>query len=265
MKRKRFLWGVAALIALAILVGGCGAKVVKVELFEGHNEYVWLQYHSEDGNVVAQGFDHPATVTAEQVERLLQAVHLEELSFLKWKDTGRVFYEDQRVKLASWLADALQKANGDQWVAFAVTGHKQLFFFETLVMTDGLCWVKDGRLHLVLGNVDFELIDPDKERYRGDPRDRFIFNSRRLLSDPAAGYAKPPVVKGDRWLDKERRNWLVFDLAKFAAPAAATAPAPAPEKDDVETRLLKLKDLFEKGLITEDEYREKRKKILEGL
>lgn len=45
---------------------------------------------------------------------------------------------------------------------------------------------------------------------------------------------------------------------------AVAAPAPAQPQEDLETKLTKLKDLKDKGLITEEEYETKRKSILES-
>ena len=52
--------------------------------------------------------------------------------------------------------------------------------------------------------------------------------------------------------------------ASPAAPATAPRPAPAP-RADIATRLQKLKSLYEKGLITQDEYKATRRRILDEL
>lgn len=53
-----------------------------------------------------------------------------------------------------------------------------------------------------------------------------------------------------------------LNCPQAAAPAAIAAPAPTM---DVETRLRKLKGLFDEGLITEEEYNNKRQAILQEL
>jgi hypothetical protein len=52
--------------------------------------------------------------------------------------------------------------------------------------------------------------------------------------------------------------------AKAAAPAAMTHPA-LPSAGDSEQRLETLKRLFDKGLITQEEYMRKRKEIIDAL
>jgi hypothetical protein len=53
-----------------------------------------------------------------------------------------------------------------------------------------------------------------------------------------------------------------LDCPQPAVPAAVTAPAPTM---DIEARLRKLKELFDKGLVTEEEYNSKRQAILQEL
>jgi len=267
MKRVFFV-GMFVWLAAVVFGAGCATVTKKVVVFNERNDHVWLQYEAHKGEVVAQGYAHPATLTAAQFEAMLKAVHLEEYSFFKWRDNGRIFVEEERKKLAPRLVEAFAKATPDQWVHFAVSGHKRDLIFQTLMATDGVCYFKDGKFHLILGNVNLELIQPDKDKYNSDPRERYVFNSRRLQINPEKGYDKPPIDKGNPYFEKERRNWLVFDLSTFftSVDAAIEQPAaPTPEPGDVGTRLQKLKELLDQGLITQEEYEQKRKQILEGL
>lgn len=45
----------------------------------------------------------------------------------------------------------------------------------------------------------------------------------------------------------------------------STTPAPTPEMDDLEVKLTRIKNLFEKGLITEEEYKTRKEKLLDEL
>jgi len=54
--------------------------------------------------------------------------------------------------------------------------------------------------------------------------------------------------------------------AASGPPPAAGSPQPAgPPTSDVATQLQKLKELYEKGLVTEDVYKEKMREILNKL
>ncbi|MEN8147624.1 MAG: hypothetical protein ABFR02_08390 [Campylobacterota bacterium] len=52
--------------------------------------------------------------------------------------------------------------------------------------------------------------------------------------------------------------------AQTAASSTGTDAAPAEQEEDVRTKLVKIKKLYEDGLITEKEYNEKRKVLIES-
>ncbi|MDP8221884.1 MAG: SHOCT domain-containing protein [Candidatus Lernaella stagnicola] len=277
------------LIVLVFSLAACATKIRRTEVYKHRSDYVRLAYFEHKGEIQKLGYDHPREMTVEQVDAVLAAVVLEEKTLFKWTNSGGVFSAEHRQNLAPHLAKALAEANPDQWVEFAATGHQAyLSIFKKLVLIDGVCWIEGNKLHLVLRNVDYEVINRDQEPRRGDPREHFLFNARRLRVNPEAGFDKPPVVPGDKRLDEARRNWLVFDLARFFEPQTGDTvikerlpevkQGPAGEEirpdkpkirpDDTKTaaeRLAELKELYEKGLITEEEYNRKRNEILEEL
>jgi hypothetical protein len=72
------------------------------------------------------------------------------------------------------------------------------------------------------------------------------------------------------WWEKKRK----LDLEEKRAIAGGsnismTAPqgvaAPSPTGDDIESKLTKVKNLFDKGLITDEEYKARKEKILNEL
>jgi len=266
MKKSLFL---LTLVLVAALGLSCAGKIKNIVLHDDDPEHIWLQYFVDDNDEpVSMGYDHPAELTTEQVAKLLTAAEYEEFSFMAWRSKGRVFIDSEVEKLAKPLAEALAQATPNQWVHFAVTGQKVELFFKTRHLTDGICFIQDGRFNLVLGNMNVELINPDKELYKRDPRDRLYTDSLRLKVKPDLGIALPPIVQGDPWLEKERRNWLTYDLVKFFAagePAAEPVEATPEPQPDATERLQKLKELYDNGLISEEEYEQKRKEILEDL
>ncbi|NLH50168.1 MAG: SHOCT domain-containing protein [Myxococcales bacterium] len=142
---------------------------------------------------------------------------------------------------------------------------KRKLLFKDAMLTDGICYFQDGKLNLIFGNIDYQSADPNAEYYRLDPRERTVINALRLQTNPARGYAAPPVVKGDKWLDTDRRNWLVIDPAVFFAKPAEEAKPETPVKEDPTLRLQKLKELLDQGLITPEEYEQKRQEILKEI
>jgi hypothetical protein len=237
----RVLRSAALLCLVACLTVGCASKVMTIKLATDDPEHIWLQYFVDaDGKPIPQGYQHPAQLAPEQIKKIFEAVSFEEYSFFTWRKVDRVFSDSEVKRLQEPVSKALAQATADQWVHFATTDMKREFLAITATrhLTDGICFVKDGKFNLVLGNVNFELIAADRELWRADPRDRFYFDSFRLFSDPAHGIAIPPIVLNDKWFKKRRVNWLVFDLEKFMQP-----PAPAPTTPaDVTERLRKLKE-----------------------
>lgn len=331
---KRLAISFLLLLLTVTLATGCNYTVKKIKLEQTRDEHLWLLYAQDrDKKTIVQHFDHPANLTVEQVKQMLSEVYVEEHSFFSWRDQGRLFLEAEREKLAPQLVEALQKADSDQWVHFAVTGMRKHLLLETKRLTDGICYVKDGQFHIIIGNFIVELIDPEFDPYDGDPRDRIFISGLRLKTDESRGIRKPKIVDGDKWLKYERVNWLIIDMdtyfasteketepvaEKESAPATtpekpaetptAARPAPAaspesqppaeaatsgpaatppaapekpaetvapesqpaapeatPVKPDIAERLRKLQELYDKGLITEEEYRLKKKELLEEI
>ena len=264
----------ASLAASLALAAGCSSSSLRqVDLYKSGRDMVSLQYQIRNGKAAPQGYAHPGTLTEGQVDRILAAIGVEEYSFFSWRSQGPLFTDDDRARLAPWIADALRKATPDQWVRFSVSGTKKFLVLTTPHLSDGICFVKDGKFHLVLGNINFEVLestDRKAEPYGLDPRDRIDFPHERLTVlagvGVGAGAAPPPVIPGDRWLGQERRNWLVFDLHRNAdATPSPTIDSPRPSSGDAAERLKRLKDLREQGLITAEEYEKKRLEIVQGL
>jgi hypothetical protein len=250
---------------------------------------VSLRTFKKSGARAGLRYDHPATLSSERVATVLAAVEVEEFSLFKWRNEGALLVAEDVAKLAPRLTEGLRKATPDQWVYFSVRNVPRAFTLGAVRFSDGIAFVKDGKLNLVFDNIGY-VENVDIQPSRLDPRDATTSASLRLAAKaPDALGAAPPLVPGDRWLGHERTNWLVFDLAPAAEPAsrspavattpptvvvpAAEAPAGAaaapsaqpPAAQDPEERLRRLKDLRDKGLITPEEYETKRQEILKGL
>ena len=123
-------------------------------------------------------------------------------------------------------------------------------------------FVRDGKLNIAFRNISLK-ISPDEQPNAFDPtRGYRAFN--KLMAAP--GYE---LVK-DNWAAMDVGNLPVKASARpgpVAAPGPdSTAPAqpavPTP-RAPVKERLLQLQELYDEGLITQDEYETKRKAILD--
>jgi hypothetical protein len=278
-----------------LAASGCSSATREIPVYSQGQALVSLRSFRNAGPGPALRYDHPALLSSEQVAKILAAVGVEEFSFFKWRDGGALLVAEDVAQLAPRLTDGLRKAGPDQWVFFSVRNVPRSLTFGAVRFSDGIAFVKDGKLNLVFGNIGY-VENVDTVPSRTDPRDAITSESVRLTAKaPDVLGAAPPLVRGDRWLGHERTNWLVFDLAAAAVPAppeavattpvaapAATPPpavaapaapardpaaasAPAATPQDPEERLRKLKDLRDKGLITPEEYEKKRQEILKGL
>ncbi len=268
-----------------LAAAGCTSTTREIPVYSQGQVVVSLRSFTKAGSGAGLRYDHPATISSERVGRILASVGVEEFSLFKWRSEGVLLVAEDVAQLAPRLTEGLLRAAPDQWVYFSVRNVPRYLTLGAVRFSDGIAFVKDGRLNLVFDNIGYvENVDIPKSRL--DPRDaKTSANVRLAAKSPDALGAAPPLVRGDQWLGRERTNWLVFDVAPAAAPAPepplvaatpapAAAPAPAlasaastdtPAPADPAERLRQMKDLRDKGLITADEYEKKRQEILKGL
>jgi hypothetical protein len=214
----------------------------------------------------AEPNQHPATVSAEALRQQLALIQ-----FVGRNGAQALFSADEVGDLAGPLAQALGRAGpGDDVLLLSSARRAGDIFVSPMAVTARL-FVQAGQLQFIVHDARFEFYDV----YRGTQAPpRFRFGSRSAagaVSVQSAGATNP------------RADWLAIPLQAaaapasvpaVAAPAAVVAPPPAtparkaldaPAVDDIERRLETLKRLREKNLITEEEYQQKRKEILQLL
>lgn len=198
-------------------------------------------------------------------------------------DDKPLFSKDELTEMVPVLVKALAQAGNDQDVTFASTGkHGEYTLFEAEAATAARMFVDDGRLQLVFGMTRLNFGD---ELHGEHTLKTFLPGSR----SHALATATP--VAGPSWqVNPTRPDWISVDArwlgeatppstpAVPVAPAAPVTPAamvpapaaaPAAAVDDggasAERRLTTLKRLHDKGLISEQEFQDRRKAILDGL
>lgn len=221
------------------------------ELYRGKYSFVRLAL-AEAGAAANQASD----ITPAQLGNALQALRL--------ASGEAVFLPEELNEINPPLARALTLASGNEDVVFAVTGKHQGMFGPSSV-TSGRLFVADGKLNLIFGLVQ---TDFDIEHQTMQPTKVFLPGSR-LRSLPMAAQ-----VAGASWslAVPGRSDWLVLPVAGIvSAPAPLAAPAapsfsvpaaPAPAVSEVERRLALNARLRQQGLISEEEYQQKRRVIL---
>jgi uncharacterized membrane protein len=180
-----------------------------------------------------------------------------------------LFTEGALQLLAPYLQQALRKAGPGEDVTFVIIGmYKTLYGYANRPMaTSGRLFYQGGKLNLILGVVKEDI------RYRQDSTDRdfrlFAAGSRQSVAQGEWSL----VPSDERPFELPRKDWVVFDpkAAFTAKPVVPVAAQPLPQtvqpmkkgaERPLTERLATLNDLKAKGLITEDEYKIKRREIM---
>lgn len=205
----------------------------------------------------------PATV---QVEALRQV--LAQIQFVGRNGVQALFAADEVADLAAPLAQALGRAGPGDDVLLLSSSRRDGNVLAGPTAVTARLFVQAGNLQFIVRDARFEFFDA----YRGThAAPHFGFGSRSAAS---AVTVQSPGASNPRsdWLSIPTQVTGQAGVTAAPAPAVQAAPPPAPRKaldsaavDDIERRLETLKRLREKGLITEDEYQQKRREILQLL
>ncbi len=204
--------------------------------------------------------EHPVQITEDWVRIHLASLWYEGMTSLGRE--GRVFSESDVNKASRLVTKALNQAKPDHIV--------QLELATASGPTDVEVFVESGRIHwrfqLIKGavfscdisnancmHVNWRMIPKDNQRY---------YSTQKLLGA------------------KNMENWIVADINPLtpgqnreARPGKRSAPVreneaksdkdPKSQPAGLEERLFYLKQLYEKGLITEEEFKRNQKKIMD--
>lgn len=234
------------------------------------NDFTWLKRLPAEPQ--APKSEHPAQVTTDALRAQLSAVQ-----FKDGTQFVALFAKDELAALLEPIREALSlAAPGDDLVLLSTHRRGGSFMNAPLGLTARL-FVKDGALNLIVHDARLDFVD----RYRG----MHILPEFQFGSRTAAG----PIELKNTEAKSLRLDWLQFplgslqmkaELAPKAMPVATPAPAPtapvttkpadSPVRDSAyyeaqEQRLRALKRMRDENLITEEEFQQKRKEILQGL
>ena len=219
--------------------------------------------------------EHPARLDADTLRQLLAQLRTE-----MREGAQPLFADDEVAELAEPLTQALANASADDDVLLLSTSRRGGGLLAKPLAVTARLFVQGGSLNVIVNDTRFEFYD----RFRATgTAPEFTFGSRR-----SAGSGVLAAAPGA----SRRADWAALPLAANpgAVPAAAGGPtavagtaAPAgvlapdaavgggprtrgsQSADDIEQRLLTLKHLRDKDLISEEEYQNKRKEILRAL
>ena len=221
---------------------------------------------------------HPLQIDRESLRQMLGQVRFEV------RDSAQsLFAVDELAELSDPLSQALANAGPDEDVLLLSSSRRGAGLFSQPLAVTARVFVRDGALQFIVNDARYEFFN----EMRGSNRaPNFTFGSRskagsvRLRSGlgtsprpdwlalpvgaQAAAVASPAMPQPAGAVP----SVAPAAVAPVVAPAAATAvPGPRDPNfaNEVEQRLITLKRLRDKGLISEEEYQQKRREILSQL
>jgi putative oligomerization/nucleic acid binding protein len=277
--RKRLVGLIGSLLLSGlVLAGGTTATAAdRRVVWQKLDQFVAIE--KQDGSVTTPTTpnDHPAQLTAEMIRATLGPLRV---TFRESAEPQPLFTDGELEILGETVRQGLSQVSPDEDVTFALIGlHPALFgMFKQPMVTAGRLFVSKGKLNLILGMVHDPVNERDDRRLKP-----FTPGSRAMTS----GNTFRVMTKSGEMAGtgSGRQDWLTLSPAAspspdtrteegsarpapaVSPPAAPPAPSPAarPAEKGVEERLLLLKGLYDKGLITEEEYRAKKMEILREL
>jgi len=221
-------------------------------------------------------YEHPINISPKRLQWVLEALRIQpQPGFLKSLFAGesekRPLFDAEKATLMSRsLSQALARAKPSEHIVFYDTQPKPNKANINLI-TSGFFLLKGGRLHLHL------------EHYRVPLRKgRSLSRVGRGLSIADKSKFTFALMKGDHirqrhfkgvlGLEQTDPHWLMIDYAAFSSAminnSSSSLSLPESRKSNLkqpslEEKLRTLKHLWEEKLISEEEYIEKRKAVLE--
>jgi hypothetical protein len=275
-----------------ILVLGLGFGLSGFSLFNKDEDLIfqkgnrtWVKLRKADKKLGQ--LDHPFTLSQGQLESALASVHyFRPSAFSLKKDQGKEYEllaSDDREFLAPHLSKAFERVTPDRWVDFSLEYFHGQGFIGVYRMTSGVMFVKDGELNIVFREIATS-IAPEESVMELNPIRNYSSYVRLV---PREGQ-RLAVTEGRR-KQVTHENWIIMPVAALAreqapagqtgiateepstepspaiSPAPASPPLPQAVQKPAKDRMLELRELYDSGLITEEEYQRKRKEILDEL
>jgi len=233
---------------------------------------------------------HPYSISPDQLKNLLSRFYKHE----DGKDPAPYFTEDEANRMSKQIAAQLSRAHAGDDVLFGSSWRPGLFLLTPRELNAGRIFVENGQLNLVIGMCnDAQDVSYFEEHAKVKPLN---FGSR---IKPVANLNCELVAGNGAERVENRPDWLRVSLTTAAAPSyfpqaapqptapvampapaprvapapVAVAPAPVaaapaipePPVSKAEQRLMMLKRLHDGGLITDEEYKEKRASAVKEL
>jgi hypothetical protein len=272
------------ILLIVVMMGVCScahqpmiASAPATYLWQSGDQFVALVPTEQSPGSVPS--DHPVSLGQDGLRGALASLEWQESADVK---PVQLLTDYELSILAEQISVGLAKAAPGEELVFALIGNHPAFMglAKRPQVTTGRVFYSQGRVNLILGMVHEELGKNDDRRLQP-----FVPGSR----EKSAGFAGQVTVLPEVG-EKRRADWLLINpaavlplpkqlpsLGAVPTPAIDAVPVASPERGKpqqpgrtdkgkrIEERLLLLNGLKEKGLVTEEEYRAKRREILDDL
>jgi len=260
------LCSVSLAIVIILLLASASHASTRRYLWQSNDQFVALEQQDSFSTGPAQPNNHPLELSADRLAAILASIDIRAAAGEKPEP---LFTRTSAQNIAPYILQGLQQASPTEDVTFAVIGlHDTLYgLAKAPKVTTGRVFYQAGQLNIIVGLAQQEVRDRDDRRlfpFTPGSRQKALQGEWQLLPQPARQGSK-----------LERKDWVIFTndwrepVAEQNLSPVQTSPAqPGKRNSDARTpaeRLTILKELREKGLISEEEYRGKRAEILEGL
>jgi len=264
------------LLALLLVASGCGGAVPKGErsCFSCDDRRLVRIVSSGEEGISGQNrrFDHPFTLDRKDWETVLRSVQVQNvrrpLLGSSYRGPAAQAFTDEEVRyLGEALQQAFQQATAQDLVVFALATTSE----EGLLQLTSGAWLHDqAGIHLQLANYRVTVTMPSiRRQIWTDP----LFAQAGVFYEPVPGahqrLVKVPPQSGNPFRPTPAE--IAIDYAALAGPTTApaagpsTAPVPPLVFPSLAERLEQLKHLYERGLITQEDYRMKKQQLLDRL
>lgn len=210
-------------------------------------------------------------LTEEQLIRVLGALRFERKYV--WSVTERnIYYETEVRRLAPLVVESLNFLDDEHRLLLLSRYDPDRSVLSRMERTTAMIWAEEDGLNIIFGEIRQEI--PQNEFLsREDWKDVLPISFRQAYSDLKVLPADPALYSYKNIDGFTHRTWIVipFDnIDQFRLPSEEAAEAEAEqrersEQESLADRLRQLKEAKEEGLITEEEYNERREAVLDSL
>jgi hypothetical protein len=288
---------VLLILGATILSACAGGKWTRTPVAKQNYFVVTLEQNEGKAATDQPPYKHPYMIELADLEKLMGSLTYTDQAGLTDKEKQRPVFQAVEIdRLAPVLAESLAKADASQRIRFASFNQDKGLIFSDSRKTEGVIFVDSaGRL-----NFAFDFINADRHPsettaiyYTFSSVNPLKIETSKTILAPTAPYAELHQFENGR----QAPTWVAIDLQKAkasiatmpaprvketeetapavapeaatkAAPAGQPAPAQASEdvlKEDLRNNLRYLKELRDEGLISEKDYADKKRELLDKI